>query len=257
MSRGRRFAVFRQHAPKKLDLLFRQPFLVLFRIIGPLASQERHHRIAGKVFFIHPGQLRKHLKIAPVAFSESLRGALTPLRAHPSMKFDVARPARQKIVIIQLEGAHHDFSFVFGGQVGYRSKSGREPGLVKLSGSVFLELRSQRRNNVEGRVHARKFLDHPNHAPIILERVKSSPRKHISSRRRVAILRLMHVPQHHQVYSVHRRDTRADRKNVFSLFALNFPPPQIKTARAEPCVMLSRFRMKKRSARALISSVLE
>ena len=120
---GRRcLAIFRQHPAQKFDLLFAKLQLVLLGKIHSLARERRYHLVIRQIFFIHPGELGKHLKVAPVAFSESLRGALAALSAHPSMKLDIARPARQQIVIIHLERAQQELGFVFRRKIRYRAK---------------------------------------------------------------------------------------------------------------------------------------
>ena len=204
MPRGSRFSIFGQDSPEKLDLLFAKLLLVLFREIDSLPGERRHDGIAREIFLIHPGKLRKDLKVAPIALAECLRGPVAALRAHPLVKFDVPRPARQKIVVIQLEGALHDFGFIFGREIRHRAKRGGKPGLVKFSAGVFFELHSQRGHDIERGMHARKFLDHADHAPVILERVKARPRKHVTPGGGIAILRLVHVPQDHQVNAIHR-----------------------------------------------------
>ncbi len=147
------------------------------------------------------------MKIAPIALPECLGGALAALRAHPLVEFDISRPPRQKIVVIQLEGALQDFRFIFRREVRRRAKRGRKPRLVKLSAGILLELHSQRRHDIERGMHAGKFLDHADHAPVVLERMKARPRQHVTPGRRIAILRLVHVPQDHQVDAVHRETT--------------------------------------------------
>ena len=226
LSRGSGLPVFGQDPPEQLDLLIAQLLLVLLREIGSLSRESRKRRDPGQIFLVHPGKLRKHLKIAPVALAKCLRRPLAALRAHPLMKFDVARPARQKVVVIELEAALQDFGFVFGRQLGSGTKRGRKPGLVEFSAGVLLELRAQRRHDVERGMHAGKFLDHANHAPVILERMKARPRKHVAPGRGIAILRLVHVPQHHQVDAVHRDAAPISNRRG--------PPPKITSSARRP-----------------------
>jgi hypothetical protein len=103
-----------------------------------------------------------------------------------------------------LKRAQQDFGSVFRPQAGYRAKRRRKPRLIKFSASVFFQLRSEGRNNVERGMQARELFDHSDHAPIILERMQARPGKNVAARGRVAILRLMHVPQDHQVNRVHQ-----------------------------------------------------
>ena len=120
------------------------------------------------------------------------------------MKFYEPRPPRQQVIVIQFESPLQDFRFIFYGQGRGWTESGREPRLVEFSTGIFLELRPERRHHVEGGMKTRKFLEYSHHTPVVLESVKPGPRQHIAARRRITILRLVHVPQHHQMDAVHR-----------------------------------------------------
>ena len=79
LSRGSRFPILGQDSPEKLDLLLAKLLLILFREIGSLPGEQRHHGIAREVFLIHPGKLGKYLKIAPIALTECLGCSLAAL----------------------------------------------------------------------------------------------------------------------------------------------------------------------------------
>ena len=118
-------------------------------------------------------------------------------------EFLVARPSADQVVEIGLKTAQQKFGFVFVGQrIGGR-KGEREPGLVEFTAGVFLELRGERRHYVERGVHGGKFLEHANHAPVVLERVQARPGKNVAARGRIAVLRLVHVPKQHEMDSRH------------------------------------------------------
>ena len=51
--------------------------------------------------------------------------------------------------------------------------------------------------------NARKLLEHAHHAPVILERVQPRPRQHVAPARGIAVLRLVHVPEQHEVNFSH------------------------------------------------------
>src|SRR5689334_24558201 len=48
-----------------------------------------------------------------------------------------------------------------------------------------------------------KFAKHLDHAVVVLKRMKTRPRKDVAAGFRVAVLRLMHVPQHNQMDAIH------------------------------------------------------
>src|SRR5215467_4739789 len=72
------------------------------------------------------------------------------------------------------------------------------------SAGVFFELKAQRRHHVEGGVKLGKILEDLHHAPVVLQGVQAGPRKHVATRFRVAVLRLVHVPEQDQMDLVHR-----------------------------------------------------
>ena len=109
LPRGSRFLVFGQHAPEKLDLFLAQLLLVLLGKVGSLFGQPRHHGIARQIFLIHPGQLRKHLKIPPIAFAERLKDAFVGLRTYPLVQLDESRPSCKQVIVVELEGSQENF----------------------------------------------------------------------------------------------------------------------------------------------------
>src|SRR5271154_6100993 len=121
-----------------------------------------------------------------------MKSSLASLRADPLMQLDKSRPASQEMVVVQLKRTQQDLRLIFTGELRGRTECSRKPRFVELPAGVFLKLRPQRRHDIEGRMNARKFLKHTDHAPIVLERMKTGPRQHIASGRRIAILRLVH-----------------------------------------------------------------
>ncbi len=74
-----------------------------------------------------------------------------------------------------------------------------------MAAGILFELRAQRGHDVKGGMHARKFLEHAYHAPVVLESMQPGPGQHIAAGGRVAVLRLMHMPENDQMNSVHIR----------------------------------------------------
>ena len=97
--------------------------------------------------------------------------------------------------MIQLKRARENFDLVFARQIIGLLERQREPRFVEFSARVFLDLHAERGHDVEGGVKFRRFLQHAHHAPVILEGVQPRPREHVAAGFRIAILRLMHVPQ--------------------------------------------------------------
>src|ERR1700730_16735846 len=85
--------------------------------------------------------------------------------------------------MIHLKRARQNLGLIFPRQLLRIFEGQRKPRLLKIS--------------------ARKSLQHFYHSKIILRGMQPRPRQHIPPGLRVAILRLVHVPQHHQVHSIH------------------------------------------------------
>src|ERR1700722_11022933 len=75
---------------------------------------------------------------------------------------------------------------------------------MEFPAGIFLELHAERRHNVKCGMNPREFLQHRYHAPIILERVKPRPGQDVPAGLRVPILRLVHMPQQHEIHAIHR-----------------------------------------------------
>ena len=58
-------------------------------------------------------------------------------------------------------------------------KGQRKPRLEKLPAGIFLQLHSQRRNDVKGGVKSRELLEEFYHAPVVFQGVQPGPRQHI------------------------------------------------------------------------------
>src|SRR5262249_6081465 len=106
--------------------------------------------------------------------------------------------------MVYLERARQYFRFVFARELLGVFECQVEPRFMEDAACVFLELQSKRRHNIEGCVKSRKLLQNFHHTPVVLQGMQARPRQHIPPRFRIAVLRLMHVPQHNQVDPVHR-----------------------------------------------------
>jgi len=201
----RGLAISGQHHAEKFELLGLQVGLVFLRVLLALVGQRADHGVFGEPKLVHPGQLRKHLQVAPVPGSESHAGLRASRRLRPLVQLDEARPARHQPLVVELKGARQNFRFVFPRQFVGFFKGQRVPRLVELAAGVFLELHAERRHHVEGGMEPGNFREHLHHAPIVLHGVEAGPRENVAAALGVAILRLVHVPQHHQVDAIHRR----------------------------------------------------
>ena len=106
------------------------------------------------------------------------------------------------MIVIHLERADQNFGFVFARQFRGVERQ-REPRLVEISAGIFFELRPSARHHIEGGVELRKFVHHVHHAPVIFQSMQARPREHVAAAVRIAVLRLMHVPQDNQMNRLH------------------------------------------------------
>src|SRR6202162_1311795 len=196
-------AVRRQHQSNQLNFLRLQRLLIAFREISSLRGQLAHHFIFFKPGLFHPRQLRQHLQVAPIAHRKRnlrLRAICGP---RPFIQFHKALPSRHQPLVIHLKSPRQNLGLVFSGQLLGIFEYQRKPWLLKIATRIFFQLLPQRRNHIKCRVKSRKLLQHFHHSKIIFRRMQPRPRQHIPLGFRIAILRLMHVPQHHQVHSIH------------------------------------------------------
>ncbi len=168
-------------------------FIALGEILA-FVGKAADHLIGGEPFFVHPRKLRKYLKIAPIARREGDQSLRAPRGPRPFEKFHEARPARQQSFMVELKSPGENFDFVLAGELIGVLERQREPRLVEFPAGVFLDLHTQRRNEIEGGVKVRGFLKHSHHAPIIFDSVQAGPGKHVAAGLGITILRLVHVP---------------------------------------------------------------
>jgi hypothetical protein len=110
-----------------------------------------------------------------------------------SLQLGESRPALD-VIFIDLESAVEDFPFLSGIQFVGGGERNFEPGFAEFAAGVFLNLFAKRGNEVEGGVNPGKFAEDFHHAPVIFQGVQARPGEHVTACGRVAILRLMHVP---------------------------------------------------------------
>src|SRR5260370_33624370 len=106
--------------------------------------------------------------------------------------------------MVDLKRPLQDFAFVFFGQLFGIAKRLLEPRLVEGAAGILLELQAERRHDVERGVEFRKFLEDLHHAPVILQGMQAGPRQDVAPGFRIAVLRLVHVPENDQMNLVHR-----------------------------------------------------
>jgi len=178
-------------------------FVALGKILA-LVREAADYVVGGEPLFVHPRKLRKYLKVAPVARREGHQSLGATRWPRPFQEFDKSRPSRQQSFVIDLKSARENLDFIFARQAVGVFEGQREPGLVEFPAGVFLDLHAEGRHNVEGGMKPGRFLKHANHAPVVLDRVKASPRKNVATGFGVAILGLVHMPQDHQMNAIHR-----------------------------------------------------
>src|SRR6266404_4764366 len=106
--------------------------------------------------------------------------------------------------MVELKSASENLRLVFAGEFVGGLEGQREPRLIEFTAGVFFQLHAQCRNDVECGVEAGSFAQHPHHAPVIFQRMQARPWRNVLPGFRIAILRLMHMPQDHQVDAIHR-----------------------------------------------------
>ena len=204
----RRDAILRQNGGQQFHLLDPQRSLLFLGEMFAFRGKRRNDRIPREIFLVHPRQLRQHLQIPPVPGAEMRRRRLRSGSLHLPEQIHVPRPARHQIVVIQLKRALEYFRLLLRRQRLRRRKCRVKPRLLESPAGIILNLRRERRHHVERRMHAGEFLHDLHHSPVILQRVQARPRQHVAPRRRVAVLRLMHVPDQNDVNGPHRHTSR-------------------------------------------------
>src|SRR6266480_4844518 len=79
----------------------------------------------------------------------------------------------------------------------------RKPRLIETAVGVLLQLHAEGRHDVEGGMEVGISAEHVDHSPVIFQGVQARPGEDIASAFRVAVLRLMHVPQDNQMNPLH------------------------------------------------------
>ena len=82
-------------------------------------------------------------------------------------------------------------------------KCNLEPRFAELAAGVLLDLRGKRRDEIERRMDAGKFAKDFHHAPVVFEGVQARPGKQVLTGGRIAVLRLMHVPENDEIDAAH------------------------------------------------------
>jgi len=105
--------------------------------------------------------------------------------------------------VIHLECPCDNFGFVLARQFVRIFERQGKPGLFEAATGVLFELHAQRRHDVEGGMEVGEFAEDFDHAPVIFQGMQTRPREHVTPVFGVAVLRLMHVPQHDQMNPLH------------------------------------------------------
>src|ERR1700743_1872135 len=145
----RGLTVDRKNFIQQIGLAFFESFLILFAEVFAFVGQPTCNVVLCKPLFVHPGELRQYLKIAPVACGECDECLRSPGWTRPFKQFDKAREARHQTFMIELKRSCENLHLAFARQVVSVFVSERKTRLVELAACVFLDLHPQRRDYVE------------------------------------------------------------------------------------------------------------
>src|ERR1700757_3102620 len=194
--------VLRKHGSEQFELLGAKGFFIVLGKSTSLPRELRHDGIFREIFFVHPGELREHLQIAPILENEMRDASFRACRQNLRAQFLEPRPA-VKEVIVELKSTDEGLALLFRGERTGVSKRNLEPRFPELAAGVLLDLRGERRNKIEGRVNSGKLAKNSYHSPVIFEGVQARPGKQVLASGGIAILRLVHVPENDEIDAAH------------------------------------------------------
>ena len=181
-------------------LLSEQHSLVLFREVFSFFGKRANGGVFRQILLVHPRELRKHLQVAPVAGAPVRHACFRAPRACLGFELGKSWPPADEI-FIYLERAFQRVALLVRRQRLSRRKDDFEPWFLEPAAGVFLNLLRKQRNDIERCVHSREFLEDFHHPPVVLQRVQPRPGQQVLPRGRIAILRLVHVPEDNEVYT--------------------------------------------------------
>ncbi len=195
----RRLCIRGQNLRQHLALFRDDQLLILAREVFALLHQCRDVGIR-KEKLVKPRQLRQHLQICVIARNEVRLGSLGPRagRVIPVPQVAIARIAPNHVHRVRLKQILQRESALGGVELARRLSHHVEERIVRLAGDIVLNLRHQRRHQIEVLMDARELVQQLDHAVIVLQRMQPHPRQAILARHHVFVKRLMHVPQQHQ-----------------------------------------------------------
>ena len=149
---------------------------------------------------IEPGELREHLQVGVVARGEVRVGALGAIAgaAITLPQLAITRIAADHVDRVRLKKILQREAALMRGEVLGRLGHQIEERIVRPAGDVILDLRHQRRHQVEILMDVGKLVQQLHHAVIILERVQPHPGQAILAGDHVFVKRLVHVPEQHK-----------------------------------------------------------
>ncbi len=179
-----------------VELSREERLLVRFGEISVLALQLGEPRVRLHPDRVAPGEVEPHLEVANVLGRE--------LRVdRPRRQLEIARrlldpqrprrlthPAQQEVTLL-------------GREVGRVPPAQVEEEVDRLLFAVVLDLRQQRRNEVEGGAELRIAVQEGRHLVVILGRSEPDPRQEVSAGEVVLVIGLVHVPDEGGVYGFH------------------------------------------------------
>ncbi len=188
----------RQHPAQQLALPPDHQPLIFERIVPPFANQFRNVLLRQKIF-VKPSNLRKHLQVCKILrlkiFLRPFRRFSRPVTFLPQLAIpritpDDIRGIRLKQILQReppfrlrqvLRGLRHHL----------------QKRILRLARNVFLNLRDQRRHQIERLVHLWELVQQFHHSVVILQRMQPRPGQAILPRHQVLIERLVLVPQNY------------------------------------------------------------
>src|SRR5579864_606907 len=192
--RGRRMR--RQNLAQHFPFALNDKALVLERIVPFLPHQRRNVLVFEKKF-VKPRNLRKHLEIGEVLrlkeFLRPFRGVARAAETFPQLS--IPRIASNQVDGVCLKQILQCESPLVQADVPCRTRGHIQKRILRASGDVVLDLRDQRRYQVEVLMNLREFVQQFDHSVVVLQCMQPHPGQTVFPRYQVLVKRLVLVPE--------------------------------------------------------------
>ena len=183
----RELAVLRDDAADALQLRREKDRLVLFGEVAVLALELGQAGVVLDPHRVAPGEVEPQLEVTDVVVGEL--GVRRPRREleiarrllHAKRAWRFAHPSQDEVPLL-------------GGKVARRPLAQVEKEIDRLFLAVVLDLRQQRRHQVEGRAHLRVAVEQRRHLEVVLGRAQAHPGQQVRAGEVVLVIGLVHVP---------------------------------------------------------------